>query len=211
MKHLHEVLLVLASLSGGSIPRPPPELVPSLNNKNNVKQKTSQLPISAVLLHSSLNVQFNVWKKVLIRWNQLLNNEVYCEQSLESIEWNFSLFFRNLEMLCLRRLILDPPLLALALLLLHLKIILMFPRSLEIQSSWLSVSLLTEFLVSTHLAPELCPVVWLVLPAVPGLHGLLGGVLGDVGAGEPGVHHVAGAGRLPRVTRGLGLDQRRQL
>ena len=45
MKHLHEVLLVLASLSGGSIPRPPPELVPSLNNKNYVKQKTSQLPI----------------------------------------------------------------------------------------------------------------------------------------------------------------------
>ena len=80
-------------------------------------------------------------------------------------------------------------------------------------------------LLLLHLAAELSPVLLLVFLdtksasspvthtdlAVPRLDRLLGGVLGDVRAGQPGVHHVAGHLVLPGLPGGLSLHQRRQL
>ena len=80
-------------------------------------------------------------------------------------------------------------------------------------------------LLLLHLAAELSPVLLLVFLdtksassplthtdlAVPRLDRLLGGVLGDVRAGQPRVLHVARHRVLARIPSRLGLDQRSQL
>ena len=79
-------------------------------------------------------------------------------------------------------------------------------------------------LLLLHLAAELSPVLLLVFLdtksassplthtdlAVPRLDRLLGGVLGDVRAGQPRVLHVARHRVLARIPSRLGLDQRSQ-
>ena len=58
---------------------------------------------------------------------------------------------------------------------------------------------------------ELVPVLSLVLPGVPRLYCLVGSMLGDVSADEPGIHHIACVGILPWLPCGLGLDEGSQL
>ena len=101
----------------------------------------------------------------------------------------------GLEVVSLRLVLRLLPSLALALLLLHL--------TAELTPVLLLVLLNTLFLQGTDIV--------ILHLAVPGLDRLLGGVLGDVRAGEPGVLHVPSHRVLAGSAGGLGLHEGRQL